>query len=267
MAAPKLTPQQQRDRRAKLMLAVLGVVLLAVLGLQLPKLMKSGGGAAAPPPPAATVPGAALSSLAAATAQPSSSQLVRFTRFAPKNPFDPRVKVPTGPAGGSTAGAGGGTSTTPAAPKAKKATTPTVTVSVTQQKQQSQAAAGPVVPQVPAALLLVNGKRRVLALDTAFPKRGPLFRIVSLSKQAVWIQLIGGTFENGSRTMKIERGRKVTLVNTTTGTRYQLRLLKPTTAPAPPVTAKAAPPAAATTTTATTQSSPTVTTALPSSSG
>ena len=32
----KLSPAQQRDRRAKIMLAVLGVVLLAVVALQAP---------------------------------------------------------------------------------------------------------------------------------------------------------------------------------------------------------------------------------------
>jgi hypothetical protein len=107
-------------------------------------------------------------------------------------------------------------------------------------------------------MMMVNGKKRVLALDTGFPVKHPLFRIVSLSKDAVWIGLVGGTFSNGSHTLKIQRGRKVTLLNTTAGQRYVITLVKPTTAPAPAIVVKAKP-AAAPPPTPTTTTTPTTT--------
>lgn len=213
MAAAKLTPQQQRDRRAKIMLGVLGVLLVGVLALQLPKLLHSGGSAPAAAPLATTTSASAT----ALTSAPAPAQLQRFSRFAPKDPFRSQV---------ATAASATSTSTSPAvpAPTPKPKPQRPLTISVTQQP-------GPVVPRVPAALLLVGGKKHVVPLDGVFPAKHPVFRIVALSEKALWIQLIGGSLANGQRTVKLDRGRRVTLENTTAGPKIALVLVKPTTAP------------------------------------
>ncbi len=218
MAAAKVTPQQKRERRSKMMLAGLGVVLLGVVALQLPKILKSGGGtpAAAPIVSASTTPTDALASA------PASAQLTKFSRFAPKDPFKAKVVAPNVGQGNAT--------TTPATPKPPaKPKTPPLTISVNQQPL-------PALPTVPAALLLVNGKKHVVALDAGYPKARPFFKVVALSDKSIWVQLIGGTFANGQQTLKLDRGRKVTLLDTTAGVRIVLTMVKPTTAPKPAAT-------------------------------
>jgi hypothetical protein len=232
MAAKKLTPQQQRDRRSKIMLAVLGVVFIGVLAIQLPKLMKHGGAATPPPAPAATTP---APTTALASAGPASSQLTHFTRFAPKDPFKPGVKA-TASGSSSAGGATTSTSTTPQQPKQpappkqdKRSKQRPLTINVTQSPP-------PTVPTVPAALLKVNGKKTVLALGAAFPKKTPIFRVVALSQKAIWIELVAGSFPNGQQTLKLDLGRKITLKNVTADTKFVLSMVKPTTAPAQPKT-------------------------------
>ena len=214
MAAKKLTPQQQRDRRAKIMLALLGVVFLAVLAIQVPKFLPHGGSAAPPPPAATTTP---ATSTALTSAAPASSQLTRFTRFAQKDPFKAGVKD----AATGVSSSAGTAATTPKQPQQSP-----LKINVTQSPPP------PSVPTVPAALLKVNGKRTVLVLGAAFPKKSPMFRVVALSQKAIWIQLVAGSLSNGKQTLKIDLGRKVTLQNVTAKTSFILSMVKPTTAPA-----------------------------------
>jgi hypothetical protein len=208
MAKKKLTPQQQRDRRAKIMLAVLGVVFIGVLGIQLPKLLHSGGSTTPPvaAPPTTSTPAAGAATFASASAP---SHLVQFTRFPAKDPFRQQ---------NTAAGAATTATTTTAAPKPR---VKPLTISVTQTAQL----------RVPAALLQINGKRRVVALDAGFPTKNPLFRIVALSGKAIWIQLVGGSLASGQRTLKIQAGQPVTLADTTAGLKVALSLVKLTTAP------------------------------------
>jgi hypothetical protein len=232
MAAAKLNAAQQRERRARIMLAVLGLVFVGVLALELPKML--GGGhsnpVAAPattsPTSSTTTANVASSSTAAATASASSSgdQLVTFSRFAAKDPFRQQVNL-SAPGGTSGAGAAAGGSAEKA-PVAKQpvATPPSVRFSVQPVKQP---ASGPLVP---AALLKVDGKQRIVRLGEAFPAAKPLFRLVSMSQKAIWIKLLGGSFSNGQSTLKIVRDHPVTLANTTAGTRMALGLVRPTTA-------------------------------------
>ena len=219
MAAKKLTPQQQRDRRSKIMLALLGVVFLGVLGIQLPKLMHHGTTAAPPPATVTPAPSAGLASAALA-----SSQLTRFTRFAPKDPFKAGVK--DAPTGASSPTGSASTATTPRPKQPARPRQSPLTISVMRSPPVS-------LPTVPAALLRVNGKKTILALGAAFPKNAPVFHVVALSQKAIWIDLVAGSLPSGAQTLKLDVGRKVTLKNVTMNTKLVLSLVKPTTAPAP----------------------------------
>lgn len=209
MAAKKLTPAQQRDRRAKIMLAVLGVVLVIVLGVQLPKFLGGSKNAAGTTPPV-TTPTATTASAPSAALASAPTQLQHFTRFAAKDPFKVGYTPPA--------------ATTPTATTPKQAKKP-LTINITQ--------SAPSVATVPAALMMVNGKKHVVALGAVFPKKSPMFRIVALSQKSIWIELVAGSFPNGKQTLKIDRGSKVTLDNVTADLKFVLSLVKPTTAPAP----------------------------------
>ncbi len=236
MAAGKLNAAQQRERRARIMLAVLGLVFVGVLALELPKMLGgSHSNPAAAPATASTTSSAASSNVASpstaaatatATANASSSgnQLVTLSRFAAKDPFRQQVNL-SAPGGTSGAGAaaGGSAEKSPVA-KQPVATPPSVRFSVQPVKPH---ASGPLVP---AALLRVDGKQRIVRLGEAFPAAKPLFRLVSMSQKAIWIKLLGGSFSNGQNTLKIVRDHPVTLANTTAGTRMALGLVRPTTA-------------------------------------
>ena len=89
---------------------------------------------------------------------------------------------------------------------------------------------------MPAALILYNGKRQIVALGVGFPAKQPMFRLVSLGLKNVRIGLIGGSFANGKTTLALLRNRKVTLADSTSGDTFVLRLLRLTTAPAPVAT-------------------------------
>ncbi|HEX5449661.1 MAG TPA: hypothetical protein VFW85_06345 [Gaiellaceae bacterium] len=211
MAARKPSPAQQRDRRAKIMLAVLGVVLVIVLGVQLPKLLGGSKNAADTAPPVAPAAAATSTTPASASFASAPTQLQRFTRFAAKDPFKAGY---TPPAGAS--------STTPTTTNPDKKP---LTINITE--------SAPSVSTVPAALMMVNGKKHVVALGAVFPKKSPMFRIVALSQKSIWIELVAGSFPNGKQTLKIDRGSKVTLDNVTADLKFVLGLVKPTTAPAP----------------------------------
>jgi hypothetical protein len=261
MAAKKpLTPAQQRERRARIAAIVLGVVFIGVAAIQGPKLMSQlqGKSAAAPvAAPAQTAASAAgtqgRTSLVSAPA--AAGQLERFTRFASKDPFKALVKsIDPGAAAAGASGAAGKASAgqKAAVVKGKKGSKSSATFT------QTPSATAPGGPTVPAALILYNGKKKVVVLGSSFPSQQPVFRLVSLSLKTVQIGLVGGSFANGKTTMPLRRGKKITLSNSTTGKKFVLELLKLTTAPKPVVLPAALPGVGATAAGATT---PTTTTA------
>ncbi len=66
----------------------------------------------------------------------------------------------------------------------------------------------------------MNGKK----VDKEFPKGAPLFVLVSLKKKLAKIGVAGGTFDDG-QTVTLTVGKKMTLVDTATGVRYELKLV------------------------------------------
>jgi hypothetical protein len=261
-SAKKISAQQARDKRSKMILIGLLVVLVLVMVIELPSLMGGKKSSAPASTTAATTTGATTTpagtpaapsaSLATAVvvATPQPGQLRVFSRFGSKDPFHALVVDKSG----SSPSSGGAGSTTPAPSKVPPAKTPK---SVTFTGQPGATTTTPTGPMVLAAVLKLNGHRVVIPVGTEFPVANPVFKLEAVGRKAMWISLVGGSFGNGDQALKVELGHPVKLVNTTVDTSFVLNLLKMKLVPKP-----AAPPAAppTTTTTSTTATSATTTT-------
>ena len=226
-----------KAKRQKIMAAGGGVLLLAVLAIQVPRTMAMLNAKPAPPPPAAVAPGTvpsdpsvlptpgAVGGGAAPTASgdgtlvdsdpvpvAADGQLISFGRFKSKDPFAEQIDETS--AGG---GGGGGGASTPAAPSAPGATPE-----------------GNVVPAAPtvgspgvatSAVISVNGVQETVATGGEFPKDAPVFRLAKVVGGEVKIGIAGGALASGSPTVTLRKGKAVTLVNTADGTRYELELV------------------------------------------
>ena len=235
--ATKPDLKAQKARKQKIILAVGGVLLVGVLALQLPKLLKHSSSASAAPATTVTTPDGSTPVTPGSTGAPSSpstpvnvsatknsaqlagvvlipaktppaaqGQLWSFSRFKVKDPFVPQVKdgssSPTAKPGtptGAPTTTGGGTTSSPGG---------TATV-----------AAPPMF-----ATLLVNGRPQKLTLHQQFPKADPTFVLIKLVGENARIGVAGGSFTAGN-TILLQIGKRVTLMNTTTGQRYIVKLV------------------------------------------
>jgi hypothetical protein len=288
----------QRVRRQKIFIAVGSVVLLAVLGFQLPKVLgNKNGGAAAPAitaatpgvgTPAVVVPAGKLPNTDRVAVVRDTNQLISFGLFKSKDPFVQQVSesAPTTPAAPQPPPApvkikptpspaapaitpglvpSGGT-VAPATPPAAPGETPAPTATTP---------APPVVPPAPVdALIATNGVCERIATNGTFPTNENIFRLVSIARdgKSVEIGIVGGSFDSGRPTATLKLGEKLTLVNTADGTRYVIALkasctvVTPSGSSTPPPSGSATPvpPSSppATTTTTTTVTTPIVTDSL-----
>ena len=75
------------------------------------------------------------------------------------------------------------------------------------------------------ASIEVNGTRRPSASTRRFPKSNPTFKLVSLADGVAMIGIADGAYASGAQTVSLQAGKTLTLVNTSDGVRYELRLL------------------------------------------
>ncbi|HVU76969.1 MAG TPA: hypothetical protein VHC67_05260 [Gaiellaceae bacterium] len=233
MASRKVTQAQQRDRRAKIMLGVLGVVLLAVVGFEVPSFLGGSGTSAVTTP--VTTGGSAV--LADAPAPVVRKQLASFSRFSAKNPFHSLGSTTT-TTGGATpppsAGKPAGGTSTPGQTLPARIPIPPVTLGI--RPAPTTEASKPTGPLVTAAVLRLNGVRRVVTVGSEFPDKHPAFRLVAVGKDTMWVKLLGGSLTNGSQTLAVRTDRPVQLLNRTASLRYLLSFLRVTVATPPPAT-------------------------------
>jgi hypothetical protein len=241
-----------KQRKQKMILIAGAVVLAGLLALQGPKLLNrnsssssssepatttetttadgtvtppavtpSTGGTTAPPVtgrgPSAEVAGVVLRP--AGTASAGTGQLASLTRFRAKDPFVPQVA-------GEQTGSGttdGGTAATTGAPTGSGKTEGNGTTTGT--------TGGAIVTpstETPVAFayatVLVNGKPQQLQVKQVFPKGQPTFVLTAVAKGFVKIGVAGGKFAGGSA-VKLEKGKTVTLMNTSTGQRFVMKLV------------------------------------------
>jgi hypothetical protein len=217
-----------KAKRQKIMAAVGGVILVALLVWRVPQVIALMNEKPPPPPAASTAPAPApVPGLPAAAGAPSApagalidtdaapapeaGQLVSFGRFVSKDPFAQQI--------GETESDGG--SAAPGKPR-KPIKTPKPELEV-----QPEAPTKPPAPKsLPAAAQIsVNGASESVAAGAAFPAADPIFKLVSVGKGSARIAIEGGSYASGAATITLKKGQPVTLVNTADGTRYRLALL------------------------------------------
>ncbi len=237
-----------KARKQKMTLIILGVAFVGIAAFQGPKLMNQlKGHKSTTATPATTTttgattetstttanPFAGTTSPAVATATGPSAkvagillrsagmpaaqrgQLWSLSQFKPKDPFVQQVKGPASATGTSTSAGAGSPSPTPAPTGTTGTGTGTGGVVTT------PTTASPAV--LAYATLLVNGKIQQLQLKQLFPKGLPTFVLLGVGKNFVKIGVAGGKFVGGGA-VKLEIGKPVTVMNTTTGQRFVMKL-------------------------------------------
>ena len=268
MANKRVDSLKAKQKKQKIVAAVLGVLFLGVAAFQGPKLWKQLHPTASQARPSyneTTTATAGTPSLAAPSlsgnqspAAPSSSdslastpapkvadgQLSSFSLFASKDPFAQQLSdSPTGSSSSSSgsssgrakssSGGGGGSSG----------------------GGSSSSGGSASAPKPGTAVISVNGTLYSVAVGNDFPDASstdpsiqPLFHLVSVTAHTAKISIVGGSYANGAPTVTLQENKPVTLMNTADGTRYKL-ILKPVGTPV-------AAPAAPTSTTSTTVTVP-----------
>jgi hypothetical protein len=265
MAKKAVDPLKAKQKKQKILAAVLGVVFIGLLAFQVPRVMKQ---LHPPPPPEhhvsattttpATTPSLAAPTLAGGDPTPSASsssssltsssvpavqdgQLASFSLFASKDPFAQQLsdEKKSSPAASSSPKSASSAGTSPGS---------------------GSSASGTKAPAPGTAVISVNGTLYSVAVGTDFPQASstdpsivPLFHLVSLTAHSARISIAGGSYANGAATVTLVENKPLTLMNTADGTRYKL-ILKPV---GTPVAAAAAPtPTSSTTVTVPPPSSP-----------
>jgi hypothetical protein len=246
-----------KAQRQKKIAIVLGALFAVLLVVQVPKTLKklhgSSSPAAAPvssssrtpgtPTPAAPASSTTLTAASSSAKLPESdlpprrskSQLFSFERFRSKDPFAQQVSdatagtpaysgtAPAVTASSSTAGMASSSSAIPATTQAQPAQPATAATPI---RTAASVTAGSASSQkVTAAVIEVNGQPQTVGISQAFPQASPTFRLVSARGQAAMIGIAGGSFASGNKTLTLRLGKTLTLMNTSGGQRYELRLV------------------------------------------
>jgi hypothetical protein len=218
-----------RERKQKIFVAVGGLFLLALLAIQLPKLLGGSEPTAAPstettitvdgeavPPVDTAVPVAVRLTDTDRPVAAGPGQLRSFSTFSRKDPFVQQLVSPEPAEGG---GGDGGEAAGNGEPPGAGAKSPENTPSKGFTVGGATAAA--------VTVISVNGARQTLVPGAAFPAADPVFVLVAEQPGAktVVIGVAGGAYASGDRTTRLKVGKPLMLVNTATGARYRLVLV------------------------------------------
>lgn len=218
-----------KAKRQKIIAAVGGVILVALLVWRVPQVIALMNKKPPPPPATSVTPAPAptpVPGLPAAPGAPSApsgalidtdappapedGQLVSFGRFVSKDPFAQQI-------GGKKSDGG---SAAPGKPH-KPVKTPEPELEVAPEAPPKVEAP----ESLATAQISVNGASESVAVGAAFPSSDPIFKLVSVGKGSAKIAIEGGSYASGASTITLKKGQPLTLVNTADGTRYRLSLL------------------------------------------
>ena len=216
----RVAARNAAERRKKIILASLIVLFVALMAFQLPKLLK-GSESSTPAPVAVSAAPATVGagSVSAVTAAPvlSSARVRAIRRMSARDPFVPLIRENAATA--SAAPAAPATSR----PRVRRAVRAAVPTRVAPRRAVARA----VKPT--AAVLIVNGRRQVVGVREAFGFGEATFRVVSVGRKTMRLQVSGGSFGAGKQTITVRKGHGVKLVNTATGESFSIRFSAPTT--------------------------------------
>jgi len=248
--AKKKIDLKAKAKRQKIIAGVGGVILLGVLAFQVPRTMKmlnpptdsssssssapatttsstaapiaapslAGGNATAAP---AAAPGGDGLTDPDAVPTPASGQLLAFGLFRSKDPFVQQLKV------GATGSSGTAGGTAAAGPSGAKGTTGATGVAPSRSSSSGGSSSAPAASRaaVSTAVISINGAPESVRLGGQFPAAKPVFKLVSLTKTGAKVGIAGGTLQSGDATVALTKNKPVTLLNTSDGQRYVLRLV------------------------------------------
>src|SRR6266545_1797977 len=236
MAKKHVDPLKEKQKKQKIIAAVLGVLFLGVLAFQVPRVMKqlhpkpppmraastttstpSGTPSLAAPTlagaeqPAASSSGSAGSLASSGAPVGQEGQLASFSLFASKDPFAQQLSEDDVTSTGSSGSGGSGSS--------------------------GSGSSGPATsgnaPAPGSGVISVNGTLYEVSVGTDFPQASttdptvvPLFHLIALTAHSAKISIVGGSYANGAGAVTLKENKPVTLMNTADGTRYKL-VLKP----------------------------------------
>jgi hypothetical protein len=208
-----------RERKQKIFVLVGGLLLLALLAFQLPRLLGGSSSSSASPAAETTVAGNETGAVAT-PATPvvlvgadhhTGTELTKLTTlslFAPKDPFVQQVATAAPlPVAGAAAGVAKKAAKAPELGATKGFSTRPTATAVT--------------------IVSVNGARQTLVPGATFPASDPVFVLIGEKPQSksVVIGVVGGAYAGGAKTAKLVVGKPLTLVNTTTGAHYRISLV------------------------------------------
>jgi hypothetical protein len=134
---------------------------------------------------------------------------------------------------------------TPAPPS--QATTPAATTPAPAKTTPAPPVTFTIPNGIAAAVVTVNGKKQLFGAGATFPQEAPLFKLAAIAKKGLEITVLGGTFADGQHYLVLRQGNKVTLLNQADGTKFVIKYVKKTFAPANELTSPTQTAASATT--------------------
>ena len=241
MARKHVDPLKAKQKKQKILAAVLGVLFLGLLAFQLPRVLKqlhpppsatasvATSTTAAPPPGTPTLAAPTLQgtgqgtgatstdstgSLASADApQVQDGQLTSFSRFASKDPFAQQLSD--------------------GKPSSSTSSSPGSTSSGSSSSGSGASGGSGTAPRPGTAVISVNGTLYTVPTGTDFPQASatdssivPLFHLLALTAHTAKVSIVGGSYATGAAAITLKENKPVTLMNTADGTRYVL-ILKP----------------------------------------
>lgn len=271
MANKRIDSLKAKQKKQKIVAAVLGVVFLGVVAFQGPKLWKqlhppasqatlsynektttttAGTPSLAAPSlsgsetPSSTSPSSDPSLASSAPPKVEDGQLSSFSLFASKDPFAQQLSDDSTGSSSSSSPSSSSSSSSSSSGSFSGRSKGGASQGSSAGSGGSSSGGSASDPTPGTAVISVNGTLYSVAVGNNFPDASstdpsiqPLFHLVSLTAHTAKISIAGGSYANGAPTVTLQENKPVTLMNTADGTRYRL-ILKPV---GTPVVAAAAP--------------------------
>ena len=254
--AKRVDPLKAKQAKQKKLAIVLCVLLAGVVAFQGPKMLKMMKGpqatpAAAPATPTPTPAGTADPAAPATPVVPAeeavladsdvapdaeNGQLRTIDGFSSKDPFKQQLTEAVPSETPAPVDDDAPDDAAPAADPSGASEVPPGTFDPLGSNPQDQDPNAPPVSTTPTeeapatateTTISINGTTEAVAAKAQFPAADPVFVLESLAAdgKSALISVAGGSYTDGKQTVKLQIGKRLTLQNTSDGSRYDLELL------------------------------------------